>query len=103
MKNLNSFKTPNNYFNDLETKILNQTVHTKKERTIFSLKKVFPYGIAASVLLVASVFWFQQNETIQEQKKEQVSEVLYETYFLDNPYESELNTYIDEEVAYNGF
>lgn len=61
-KNNNTFKVPENYFNDLEKDILSKVNHLPKKKFIFSHSKtVFRYAAIVLLLLaVGGIVWWNQ-------------------------------------------
>ena len=82
----NKFKTPENYFDDLEKDILAKT-------TIGGSAKVIPLyrsnafkiamSMAAAFLLIVGLWFFNPSTTVQPQDQEQVQSLVYDIYFED--------------------
>ncbi|MDO4224646.1 MAG: hypothetical protein Q4C75_02000 [Bergeyella zoohelcum] len=64
----NNYKTPENFFQEMQDNVLRQTIAEKPHQTkIYQLKSYWAYGVAASLLLVFGLVFFinQPNEKPQ--------------------------------------
>lgn len=80
----NKFKTPENYFDDLALDILSQTTEKNKSKIIpLHQRNSFKIAmsVAASVLIIFMLMFFNSGNSITEQEKTQVQELVYEIYF----------------------
>lgn len=78
------FKTPENYFDDLELNILSQTSEKNNRKVISIFQRnsfKIAMSVAASVVLILGFFFLNPGESISEQEKHQAQELVYEIYF----------------------
>ena len=82
----NSFKVPENYFDNLEETILSNVVSEKKRGNLISLQKriykIIPAGIAASIILFISIFYFNTNSA--KVSFDSLAKNDIETWIIDN-------------------
>ncbi|MDG4945892.1 hypothetical protein NMK71_05655 [Weeksellaceae bacterium KMM 9713] len=92
----NKFKTPENYFEDLENKILAETIEANSTKVIpIYQKNWFKVAVstAAAVLLIVGFWFMSQSPNVSAEDQIYAQETVYEVYFEDDLDE----TYILEE------
>lgn len=80
----NKFKTPENYFVDLELEILAKTSNENEPKIIpLFQRNVFKIAmsVAASVLLITGFLFLNSGSNVTEQEKIQAKELVYDLYF----------------------
>lgn len=93
----NKFNTPENYFEDLENKILAETVEINTSKIIpIYQKKWFKVAVstAAAVLLIVGFWFMNQSPNVSAEDEIFAQETVYEVYFEDDLNEEYL---LDEE------
>jgi len=95
MKKELPYKVPLNYFDDLENKILSQIEQNEvkpNSKNKFTILKLFPYGIAASLLIGFFIFY---NKYETKKTEDKVADMIYETYFNEPVFEEEEYLLVD--------
>ncbi len=88
----NKFKTPENYFEDLENRILAETMEVNTTKIIpMYQKKWFKMAVstAAAVLLLVGFWFMNQSPNVSAEDHIYAQETVYEVYFeadLDEEY-----------------
>ena len=82
----NKFKTPENYFDNLEKDILAQTIEVNASKVIPLYRQnafKVAMSIAASVLLIVGIWFFNQPVTVTQEDQDFAQELVYDIYFED--------------------
>ena len=83
----NKFNTPENYFEDLENRILAETIEANTAKIIPMYQKNWfkvAVSTAAAVLLIVGFWFMNQSPNVSAEDQMYAQETVYEVYFEDD-------------------